>query len=182
MIKEQTKPKPRRGRKPRPPSDRGTALAVADMFGGNLTRAARMTGIPVRTLFSWQHELDPDNQEVTQAREEGRRTILDVLTRYIEALAAIAIMKAHTASFKDLYYAMGIMLDKLEKLSRIDREQQTQAPQMNLHATFEQEREHWEGLVEIVMFEAKKDGYSITREEAIEAIIKGSPHAKKFLK
>jgi len=62
MIKQQSsKPKSRRGREPRSANDRGAALAVADLFGGNLTRAARLRGIPVRTLFSWEHELDPDN-------------------------------------------------------------------------------------------------------------------------
>jgi len=57
-------------------------------------------------------------------------------------------MKAHTASFKDLYYAIGIMLDKMEKLSRINNEQQTSAPDGNLYSRFQAEPAIGRSLVE----------------------------------
>jgi len=111
-----------RSRRPRTADERGVVLAVLDLFGGNLTRASRLTGIPVRTLFEWRQ--DDDNPEVADVRSEGRRMMLELLRNFLESLCVFVLLRANAASFKDLYLALGMTADKVEALMRIEEEAQ----------------------------------------------------------
>ncbi len=172
------------GVKPRPAEERGTALAIVDFFGGNLTRASRVTGIPVRTLFSWRGEQGPANADVKEARAEGRVTLLELLRNYVEALTVVALTKASTATFKEIYYAMGIMLDKIEALMKIDVVQSKVAPSAGAappKLTEAAQKARWAVIVQQVMADAEAEGNPMTREQAVDTLVELRPEAKEYL-
>src|SRR5262245_61172298 len=75
-------------------NEKGAALALVDFFGGNFARAARASGIPVKTLMNWRREAEEDDDdavEIQTARVEGDETIVTALQRCLEWMMAIVV-------------------------------------------------------------------------------------------
>jgi len=190
-------PRKRAGRKPGQKAysqqQRGAALTIIDLFDGNVARAAQATGIERKSLRKWLDELEL-GAEFQQVRTEQSAGVVAVLNRLIEPLCAVVLMKAHEASMRDLYYLMGILLDKIEnhkKLELLERAQfgkgipatipEPKPAQLSVSVESEQEKARWEGVVEQVITAAAKEGNSLSRKEAVAAVISVNPQAKEYL-
>jgi hypothetical protein len=165
---------------------RGVALSIIDLFDGNVARAALATGIERKTLFKWRDEMEP-GAEFEQVRTEESAGVVVVLNRLMEALCANVLMKAQDASMRDLYYLMGIILDKIEnhkKLALLERAQlgkeipstipELKPLQLSASVKSEQEKARWEEIVEQVIFRERK-------LPSVGAIISVNPQAKEYL-
>lgn len=179
-------------------NQKGAGLALVDFFGGNFTRAARASGIPVKTLMNWRREVeegDSDATEIQAARVEGNESIVTALERCLEAMMAIAIMRAFDAPFKELYYALGILFDKMEKQMIVFNQQRqiliAQQSMLNAGPPAPVEADHllpavdpktqWEAMVEQILTTARERNMPITREQAVENLIRMRPEAKDYL-
>ncbi len=182
------------GQKPYSQKQRAAALMIVELFDGNVARAAQVTGTDRKTLFKWLGELEIGTGEFQQARREESAGVVAVLERLIEPLCAIVLMKAQDASMRDLYYLMGILLDKIEnhkKLALLESAQfgkeipattpEPKPAQLSASVESEQEKAKWEGVVEQVITAAAKEGNFISREEVVAAIIKANPKSKDYL-
>jgi transposase-like protein len=171
---------------------RAAALMIVDLFDGNVARAAQATGIERKTLFKWRDELELEAGELQQVCTEASRDVVAVLKRLIEALCVIVLMKAQDASVRDLYYLMGIILDKIEKLSKVALDQAALGTLRPAVATPERkvlppsvdvelQKAHWESIVQTVRQQAQAEGKPMTRAQAIAMIIESRPEAKEYL-
>ena len=192
----------KRGRKAgstnRTVDEKGAALALVDFFGGSYKRAASATGIPARTLMNWREELEADDgkgMDIQSARIEGGEVIMEALRRFLEGMMAIALWKAAGASFKDIYYALGISFDKLERMMVVFNQQRQilNAQQSVLNAGAPTSptnvepvvppdpRSQWESILDQIMRDAEGRGEPLTRDQAKEALIKLRPEAQGYL-
>lgn len=194
-TKVSDKPKGKAGRKsgqkPYTAKQKASALTILDFFEGNVSRAAQISGVNRHTLHTWRSELEVDTEEVKAAYSEGNVGVVETLKKLIECLCTIVLIKAQDASVRDLYYLMGIILDKIENLSKLTMVAAAHAgvtlppapPQEQLPPSIDAElkKAHWESVVEQVIAEAEKDCEVITREQAVEAICKSKPEAREYL-
>lgn len=132
-------------------------------------------------------------------RRQGGEAVSSMFTNLLEALCVFAIMKASTAEFRDLYYMIGIVNDKVENINkRIESLPNDDGPAFPIARTvtppppqsaqpdekqraFRKEQERWEGIVKQVIDEAEREGNVITRDEAIGEVVKSKPEAAVYL-
>jgi hypothetical protein len=180
------------GQKVYPQKERGFALTVVDLFDGNVARAAQVTGIERKTLFKWRQELELETVEMQKARTDASLNLVAKLTKLAEALCVIMLIKAQSASVRDLSHVMDMVLDKIERLSKVGLGEaamrallptvETPEPKAlppSLDA--EVQREKWEEVVRQVTEAAENEGTPISRAEAIAGVIEAHPEAEEYL-
>jgi hypothetical protein len=196
-IAKKQAPRKKAGRKPGQKvysqNQRLVALTIVDLFDGNVARAAQATGIERKSLFKWRDDLGLVAGEFQQVRTEGGADVVAVLNRLIEALCVIVLTKAQDASVKDLSILMCILLDKIENLTKLGLVQAAQSAFLPAAKKTEPEaltpsndahhvnKEKWEEIVRLVVYEAKAEGHYISREEAVAAVVKSNPEAAEYL-
>jgi transposase-like protein len=172
--------------------ERAVALTIVDLFDGNVARAALATGIERKTLFNWRHELELEAIEMQKAQAPARLSLVAKLQKVAETLSVIALMKTHSASVSEIRQLMEVILDKIERLSKLEygeialsalRPTVGQQEPKALPPSFDAERvkAHWESIVGLVIQESSSQGRPMTREEAIAVISEGRPEAKDYL-
>lgn len=174
------------------------AMATLDLLNGNMKRTSQVLNIRRMTLVGWRDELERDavlQAEVIETNED----IVVKLKRLIDSLCVVVLGKAHDASVRDLYYLMGIILDKIENHTKVNLVVDAQnalrqpvavpleAPQLVERPMLPESidaavaRARWELTVDRVIAEADAEGESVSREEAIAAIVRSRPEAKDYL-
>ena len=94
--------------------EKSDALVALDANGGNLTKAAGATGIPISTIQLWRDgHVHP---AVTDFRNEKREPLADRLEALAHTIVDMLPEKLVTASAKDAAMSMGIALDKMQLL------------------------------------------------------------------
>jgi transposase-like protein len=108
--------------------DRQTAIAVCYRVKGNVDKAARIVGIPARTLLEWWEERESAVITVAESENAKARALAFIrdykkraLTRQMQAeqYAIIVEMakKRDKANYRDLAVTLGILTDKIGQLS-----------------------------------------------------------------
>ena len=189
-------PRRKAGRKPGqkvyPQKQRGVALTIVDLFDGNVARAAQATGIERKTLFKWRQELKLEAIESQKARTDGSLNLATKLTKLAEALCVIMLMKAQSATVSELARMIDMILDKIEKLSKVGLGEAALGALLPAVETPEpkalppsvdaaRQEAHWQSIVRQVMQQSASEGRPMTREEAIAGIIEARPEAKDYL-
>lgn len=189
-----TRKKPGRkpGQKVYSPKQRGVALTIVELFDGNIARAAHATGIERKTLFNWCQELDLEAGEMNCARVQATVDLVTKLKKLAETLCAIALMKAQSASVSEIRQLLDVILDKIERLSKVGLGEAAltamiptvetaalKALPPSVDATLQ--KAHWEAIVRQVIEQSASEGKSMTREEAIAGIVEARPEAKEYL-
>jgi transposase-like protein len=180
------------GQKPYSQNQRSVALTIVDLFDGNVARAAQATGIERKTLFNWRQELEREAIEMQTARSEVRLNLVAKLKRLAEALCAIALMKAQSASIGEVRQLIDVVLDKIERLSKVGLGEAALnalvpsveiAPPKTLPPSYQAvvKKEHRESIVRQVIEQSAAEGRTISRDEAIVGIIQAKPEAKDYL-
>lgn len=95
-------------------AERAAALAVLAANDGNLTRAARATGIPRKTIASWVAA--PDNAAPATIRQEKTFDLVAMFQAELDAVFEAMGRKRSQAHYSDLSRAAGIYTDKLMAL------------------------------------------------------------------
>lgn len=182
----------KRGQKPYSNKQRTAGLLVLDFFNGNITRASKSLGINKRTFMKWRDSLENEiADETRKAFSNTSEDIVATLKRLIECLCPIVLVKAQDANVRELYYLMGIILDKIENHTKIALVHQAQ---MQLHAPAlpvpeqlppsidaEIKKAKWEAIVNQVIAEAEHDGTPVSRSEAVAVVVAARPEAKEYL-
>ncbi len=189
-------PRKKAGRKPGQKvysqNQRGVALTIIDLFDGNVARAAQATGIERKTLFTWRQELELEALEMQKARTDGSLNLVAKLKKLAETLCAIALMKAQSASVGEIRQLIDVILDKIERLSKVGLGEaalsallptvETPEPRaLPPSAEAARQKAHWESMVRQVIQQSASEGRPVTREEAIAGIIDARPEAKDYL-
>ena len=190
------KPRKKAGRKPgqKPYSQkqRGVALTIVDLLDGNVGRAAQATGIERKTLFKWRQELELEAVEMQKVRTDGTLNLVAKLKKLAETLCVITLMKAQSASVSELSRLIDMILDKIEKLSKVGLGEaalgaltppvETPEPKaLPPSVDAEIQKASWEGIVRQVMQRSEDEGTPMTRQQAVAGIIEARPEAKDFL-
>lgn len=102
---------------PRGPAEQAAAVATAEAMGSS--EAARVTGIPRRTIRRWASDPHITVEERELARQELAEACERVAFQYIEHLSLDATVKG--ASARDAGTVVGIMLDKALKYRGEDK-------------------------------------------------------------
>jgi hypothetical protein len=171
---------------------RGVALTIVDLFDGNVARAAQATGIERKTLFTWRQELEREAVEMQKARTDGSLNLVAKLKKLAETLCAIALMKAQSASVGEIRQLIDVILDKIERLSKVGLGEAAlgallptvgMAEPLALPPSIDSSRQkaHWESIVQQVIQQSADEGTLMTREEAISGIVAARPEAKDYL-
>lgn len=96
-------------------ADRAAALAVLDLHAGDVGKAARLLGIPRKTLEGWARGR-------TEVPAELRRQKRAELAVQLEAIAHLILdlvsERLPTASVPQLFTGLGITIDKMQLLKR----------------------------------------------------------------
>lgn len=95
--------------------ERAAALAVLASNDGNLTRTARETGIPRKTLASWAAA--PDNAAPATIRQEKAFDLLALFRDELGEVFKAMGRRRGQAHYSDLSRAVGIYTDKMMALS-----------------------------------------------------------------
>lgn len=90
--------------------ERADALVTLDACGGNLTKAAKMAGVPVMTLAHWRDGAVSDG--VTELRSVKREALADRLDSLAHQLLDALPDKIGEASLKDTAVSLGVAVDK----------------------------------------------------------------------
>ena len=189
------KPGRKPGQKVYSPRQRGVALTIVDLMDGNVARAAQATGIERKTLFNWRQELERQAGELRTAHTEASLNLVAKLNKLAEHLSAIALMKAQSASVGEIRQLLEVILDKIERLSKIglgETALSTLLPAQNVEPASSVkvlppsvdgalQKAHWEAILRQVIAHSETDGRPITREEAIAGIVEAKPEAKGYL-
>jgi len=188
------KPGRKTGQQVYSPRQRGVALTIVDLMDGNVARAAQATGIERKTLFNWRQELERQAGELRTAHTETSLNLVAKLNKLAEHLSAIALMKAQSASVGEIRQLLEVILDKIERLSKIGLGETALSSLLPVPAHPETtanhpppliegalQKAHWEAILRKVIAHSETEGRPITREEAIAGLVEAKPEAKGYL-
>jgi transposase-like protein len=177
------------------PKQKASAMVVLDFFDGNVTRTAQSLNIHRKTLDKWRDELETQAIDV-QKRAAETADVVFTLKKLVEALCVIVLCKAQDASIRDLYYLMGIILDKVENLSKVQMVQQAHKdmhppaealPPAPVRGTLpasvdaELQKARYEQIVDQVIAQSQFEGKELSREQAVAGIIEANPESRPYL-
>lgn len=95
-------------------AEKAGVLAALDANGGNVSKTARDTGVPRKTLAEWAAaRLHPDVAELRQSKKTDLATQLEDIAR---RLAGAIPEKMATANLQQTATSMGIAIDKMQLL------------------------------------------------------------------
>lgn len=95
-------------------NDRATALAALDACAGNASEAARVTGVPRKTLEEWDAGRVADG--VAELRQEKKAELSELFEDIARDILQAAPKKIDDASLKDAMVAAGVAVDKMQLL------------------------------------------------------------------
>lgn len=183
-------------------AERTAAVSVLFLFGGDLDKASRASGVHITRLREIHKDLG------LEGKKRQRATTESLLFNYLGALAVIGLTKAQQAqSLTGINAGMKLVLEQLvdlrrmrtasatalvsEKLAALVRAQTTRAqPQQPITSeedevqhpsSKEEQRQQWEALLADIMGNAERDQKPMTREEAVQALVSARPEARAYL-
>ena len=96
--------------------DRAAALAIFDALDdqpGRVSRAARESKVPRRTLGLWIEERD--RAAPAEVRQEERKALRDLYEEHIRIAMGVAARKVDEAVYREVMIGVGILDDKLTR-------------------------------------------------------------------
>src|SRR5690242_8542094 len=91
-------------------NDKADALTVLDACGGNVSEAARKTGVPANTLSEWRD--GRISVDVPKLREEKKAALSDRLEELAHTLIDAIPDKVGDANLRDVAVSLGVAIDK----------------------------------------------------------------------
>jgi transposase-like protein len=102
--------------------ERAEALAVLDAVGGVVARAAKMTGVPEKTLSGWAEE-GRVKPEVLEEKKEIKAALYDRIETLAGDIIGLMVRRVkddiladRKIGFSEASVALGVLIDKMEKL------------------------------------------------------------------
>jgi len=104
------------GRRKYSDREKAEALAVYDTCRGNLTEAARITGIPDSTLSCWVNGTNGMNDDIPNLRDFKKLDLADKLDTIAHQCAGLLPERLPDANVREIVGAMGQSIEKSQLL------------------------------------------------------------------
>lgn len=150
---------------------RAEILASLKANGGNYSKTSREWSVPRATLIRWKEGKGPDGQEVLDLVPQKVIELSDKLENIAHMLTEAIPEKIQEAKLQNIVASLGIVIDKRNLL----RGQPTSISENRTVA------QQYEGAVNRLIADAKKNGVDVDRSEAIDLLDLYHPGVKKII-